>query len=241
MKRARCHSGSQSKSEGGNISICFPFPKAPGERWWIVLPWSLACLLKIEQLFYSHFHTVDSFFLEQGIQYATLVIVEMIMTGYQIPSDSADKGWTILHHDFRKRRFRITFINQFNVLSVTINRANWCIHAEEDRDSSSDGGYSSFLRLKSYTPSESVFRGLIIISHLYEISLIASWSLCPWRSSLWREICSLLTTAVQLKARLYSSSGRIQNGHRSRSSHIALEGAFCTPLRSLLGPLQQPP
>ena len=42
------------------------------------------------QLFYSRFDAVNSFFLEQAIQSTKLIIAEMIMTGYQIPSDSAN-------------------------------------------------------------------------------------------------------------------------------------------------------
>ena len=42
------------------------------------------------QLFYSHFDTVNSFFLELAIQSTTLVIAEMIKTGFQVPSDSAN-------------------------------------------------------------------------------------------------------------------------------------------------------
>jgi hypothetical protein len=41
-------------------------------------------------LLYFHFDAVNSSCLEQAIQCATLVIVEMILTVYQIPSDSAN-------------------------------------------------------------------------------------------------------------------------------------------------------
>ncbi len=42
------------------------------------------------QLFYSRFDAVNSFFLEHAIQTTKLVITEMINTGFQIPSDSAN-------------------------------------------------------------------------------------------------------------------------------------------------------
>jgi len=89
----------------------------------------LARLLKIDKLFYPYFHAVNPLFLEQAIQLIMLAIVEMIKTGYQIPSDSANNGGTILDEDFRKWRFRIALVNHYHVLLISLNDTMRCIQA----------------------------------------------------------------------------------------------------------------
>jgi hypothetical protein len=83
----------------------------------------------IIELFNFHFNGVDSLFLEQAIQLVETVIVEMIIAGYQIPSDRADNGGAVLYQDFRKWRFRIALVNHWKVLSVTLNETMRCIQA----------------------------------------------------------------------------------------------------------------
>ena len=100
---------------------------------------SLTHLPKIEQLFDSNFHAVNSLFVEPAIQCIMRSIVEMIVAGYQIPSNSANNGRTVLDQDFRIWRFRIVFINHLYFLLVSINRTTSCMEFQKDKAHSPEG------------------------------------------------------------------------------------------------------